>query len=65
MYLQSSPQSVTSRFHLAKTYIGLKEKNKAIGYLEEVLDSENKKAALTPEELSEAQGLIRQLQEEN
>jgi tetratricopeptide (TPR) repeat protein len=60
LYLESSPQSVASKFHLAKAYIGLKENAKAIEYLKAVLDSDNKKASLTPEELIEAQNLLRQ-----
>ena len=53
-----------SRFHLAKAYAGLKETNKAIQYLEEVLNSIDLTGGLSPEELAEAQSMLKQLQED-
>ncbi|MBN1975105.1 MAG: tetratricopeptide repeat protein [Sedimentisphaerales bacterium] len=64
MYPESTPQSDASRFHLARAYAGLKQNAKAIGYLKEVLDSENRTKGLTAKELAEAQNLLTQLQED-
>ena len=64
LYPELSPQSVASRFHIAKAYAGLKENNKAIGYLKDVLDSKAQTGGLTSKEIAEAQSLLKQLQEE-
>ena len=64
LYPASTPQAAMSRFHLAKAYAGLKETNKAIQYLEEVLNSIDLTGGLSPEELAEAQSMLKQLQED-
>jgi len=65
LYPDSTPQTVASRFHLAKAYIGAGQKDKAIRYLEEVLDLELRFGGLTIEERSEARRLFEQLQGDN
>ena len=64
LYPESSPQSVTSRFHLAKAYAGLKNNVRAISYLKDVLNSKEQFGGLTAKEIAEAQSLLKQLQEE-
>ncbi|MBN2590400.1 MAG: tetratricopeptide repeat protein [Sedimentisphaerales bacterium] len=64
LYPESSPQSVASRFHLAKAYAGLKNNVRAIGYLKDVLNSKEQIGGLTAKEIAEAQSLLTQLQEE-
>ena len=64
MYPDSTPQATASRFHLARACKELKENDKAILYLKEVLDSIGKTGGLTPKELTEAQILLKQLQED-
>ena len=65
LYPDSTPQSVASRFHLAKAYIGAGQKDKAIQSLDEVLDSELRFGGLTTQERSEARSLLEQLREGN
>ncbi len=64
LYPESSPQFVASRFHLAKAYVGLKNNEKAIGYLKDVVNSKEQLGGLTAKEIAEAQSLLKQLQEE-
>jgi tetratricopeptide (TPR) repeat protein len=61
LYPDSTPQSVASRFHLAKAYIGAGQKDKAIQLLKEVLDLVPRLGGLTTEERSEARRLREQL----
>lgn len=63
LYPDFTPQAAASRFHLAKACAGLKQNVKAIGYLKEAIDLVNKSGGLNSKELSEAQSLLKQLQE--
>jgi tetratricopeptide (TPR) repeat protein len=65
LYPDSTPQSVASRFHLAKAYIGAGQKNEAIQLLDDVLDLEPRFGGLTIEQRAEARHLLERLQEGN
>ena len=63
LYPDSTRQDITSRYHLAKVYAGLRENKKAIEYLKQVIDSGDKTGGLTSVELNDAKNLLKQLQE--
>jgi len=65
LYPSSAPAGVASRFHLARAYTKLGQKNKAIEYLKQALDLESRIGGLSTTELAEAQHLLGQLQEGN
>jgi tetratricopeptide (TPR) repeat protein len=69
LYPNETPASVASRFHLARTFAGLGQRNKAVEHLTQALDlnralyPDNRIGALSDTDLAEAQRLLKQLQE--
>ncbi len=63
LYPNETPASVTSRFHLARTFAGLGQRNKAVEYLNQVLELNSRIGGLLSTDLAEAQRLLKQLQE--
>ena len=58
-----TPSSVGTRFHLARAFAGLGQKDKAIQYLQQALELNSQNGGLSTADLTEAQGLLKQLQE--
>jgi tetratricopeptide (TPR) repeat protein len=67
LYSENDPAVTGSRFHLARAFAALGQKDKAIEYLTQVLDTDGQSriGGLTPKDLAEAQRLLKQLQEGN
>ena len=65
LYPNSAPAGVASRFHLARAFAKLGQKDQAINYLKQALDFQSRIGGLSTTELAEAQLLLEQLQEGN
>ncbi len=69
LYPNETPASVASRFHLARAFAKLRQRNKAVEHLNQALDlnraldPDNRIGALSDTDLAEAQRLLKQLQE--
>ncbi|MFZ2147116.1 MAG: tetratricopeptide repeat protein [Sedimentisphaerales bacterium] len=69
LYPNEAPAFIASRFHLARAFAGLGQRNKAVEHLTQVLDlnraldPDNRIGALSDTDLAEAQRLLKQLQE--
>ena len=63
LYPNETPASVTSRFHLARAFAGLGQRNKAVEHLTKVLELDSRIGGLLTTDLAEAQRLLKQLQE--
>jgi tetratricopeptide (TPR) repeat protein len=65
LYPNSAPAGVASRFHLARAFAKLGQKDQAINYLKQALDFQSRIGGLSKTELAEAQLLLEQLKEGN
>jgi tetratricopeptide (TPR) repeat protein len=67
LYPENDPAVIGSRFHLARAFAALGQKDKAIEYLTQALDTSGRiqVGGLTTKDLAEAQRLLKQLQEGN
>ena len=65
LYPSTAPTAAASRFHLARAYAEFGQKTKAIQYLNQALDLQNRIGGLSTAELAEAQNLLVNLQEVN
>jgi len=63
LYPNETPASVASRFHLARAFAGLGQRDKAVEYLNQVLELDSRIGGLLTTDLAEAQRLLKQLQE--
>ena len=63
LYPDSTPQSVTARFHLARVLAELGKKDEALKNLKHALDQHEKIGGLSNKELTEAQRLLQKLEE--
>jgi len=63
LYLDSTPASVASRFHLGKAFASLGQKEKAADSLKKALDQNSKIGGLSPADVHEAERLISELLE--
>ncbi len=63
LYRVGRSAATGSHFHLAKTYKKLRQNDKALEHLNQVLDLQNQIGGLTASELNEAKTLLTQLQE--
>jgi len=62
LYPSGTPAAVASRFHLARAYAGLRQRDKAIEHLNQALDLHSRTGGLSATDLAEAQHLLEQLQ---
>jgi len=62
LYPSTAPAAVATRFHLARAFARLGEKDKAVEQLNRALDLESKIGGLSASDLAEAQRLLEQLQ---
>jgi len=65
LYPENNPAVISSRFHLARAFAKLGQKDEAIKHLTQALDPDNRIGALSDTDLTEAQRLLKQLQEGN
>jgi tetratricopeptide (TPR) repeat protein len=63
LYPGVTPSSIGTRFYLARSMAGLGQKDKAIQYLNEALELNNKNGGLSAADLAEAQSLLNKLKE--
>ena len=63
LYPNETPASVASRFHLARAFAGLGQRDRAVEYLNQVLELDSRIGGLLTTDLAEAQRLLKQLQE--
>jgi len=63
LYPNETPASIASRFHLARAFAGLGQRDKAVEYLNQVLELGSRIGGLLTTDLAEAQRLLKQLQE--
>ena len=63
LYPNETPASVASRFHLARAFAGLGQRDKAVECLNKVLELDSRIGGLLTTDLTEAQRLLKQLQE--
>ncbi len=63
LYPNETPASIASRFHLARAFAGLRQRDKAIECLNQVLELDSRIGGLLSTDLTEAQRLLKQLQE--
>jgi tetratricopeptide (TPR) repeat protein len=63
LYPTETPASVASRFHLARAFAKLGQRDKAVEYLNRVLELDDRIGGLLTVDLAEAQRLLKQLQE--
>jgi len=63
LYPNETPASVASRFHLARAFAGLGQRDKAVECLNKVLELDSSIGGLLTTDLAEAQRLLKQLQE--
>jgi len=63
LYPSTAPSGAEARFHLARTYTKLGQNDKALEHLRQALDLESRIGGLSTTELTEAQRLLKQLQE--
>ncbi len=63
LYPDGTPAAISSRFHLARAFAKLRQKDKAFEHLNQALDPANRIGALSDTDLAEAQRLLKQLQE--
>jgi len=63
LYPTETPASVASRFHLARAFAGLGQGDKAVEYLNQVLELDGRIGGLLTADLAEAQRLLKQLRE--
>lgn len=63
LYPGITPSSIGTRFYLARALAKLGQKDKAIRYLKEALELNNQNGGLSKADLTEAQSLLKQLQE--
>jgi tetratricopeptide (TPR) repeat protein len=61
LYPVGAPSGAASRFHLARAYAALKEKDKALEHLNQILNSESQTKALSQKDLAEARRLLDEL----
>jgi tetratricopeptide (TPR) repeat protein len=61
LYPKGNPSETASRFHLARAFAALGEKNKAIEQLNQALNSESQTKVLSPKDLAEARRLLEEL----
>jgi tetratricopeptide (TPR) repeat protein len=61
LYPASNPSAATSRLHLAKALAALREKDKALDLLNQILNSESQTRNLSPRDLIEARNLLDEL----
>ena len=71
LYPEGTPAAISSRFHLARAFAKLRQKDKAVEHLNhsldlyQALDPANRIGALSDTDLDEAQRLLKQLQEDS
>jgi len=65
LYRENNPAVISSRFHLARAFAKLGQKDEAIKHLTQALDPDNRIGALSDIDVAEAQRLLTQLQEGN
>jgi len=65
LYPNETPASVASRFHLARAFAGLGQRDRAVEYLNQVLELDSRIGGLLTADLAEAQRLLKQLQEDS
>ena len=65
LYPSGIPAAIGSHFHLAKTFNKLGQKDKAVEHLNHALNPESQISGLSTSDLTEAQRLLKQLQEGN
>ncbi len=69
LYPDGTPTAISSRFHLARAFAKLRQKDKAVEHLNQALDlyqaldPANRIGALSDTDLAEAKRLLKQLQE--
>ncbi len=63
LYPTETPASVASRFHLARAFAGLGQRDKAVEQLNQVLELDGRIGGLLTSDLAEAQHLLKQLRE--
>ena len=63
LYPGITPSSIGTRFYLARAFAELGQKNKAIQYLKEALELKSPSGGLSTADLTEAQSLLKKLQE--
>ncbi|OHB72825.1 MAG: hypothetical protein A2Z25_00690 [Planctomycetes bacterium RBG_16_55_9] len=63
LYPNAAPQSVSTRFHLARAHAQLEQKKEAIEQMKQALDLQSRIGGLSPADLDEARRLLKQLQE--
>jgi tetratricopeptide (TPR) repeat protein len=63
LYPGITPSSIGTRFYLARSLAELGQKDKAIQYLDEVLELNSQNGGLSTADLAEAQGLLNELKE--
>ncbi len=63
LYPSDTPASVASRFHLARAFAGLGQRDRAVECLNQVLELDSRIGGLLTADLAEAQRLLKQLQE--
>ena len=61
LYPGTAPSGTATRFHLARAFAALGEKNKAIEHLKQVLNIESQTKGLSAKDLAEAQRLLDEL----
>jgi tetratricopeptide (TPR) repeat protein len=61
LYPANVPSAVSTRFHLAKAYAELGQKDSAIEYLNQTLDLESRIGGLSSAELAEAKSMLERL----
>ena len=65
LYPENNPAVISSRFHLGRAFAKLGQKDEAIKHLTQALDPANRIGALSDTDQTEAQRLLKQLQEGN
>jgi len=63
LYPTETPASVASRFHLARAFAGLGQRDKAVEHLNQVLELDGRIGGLLTADLAEAKHLLKQLRE--
>jgi tetratricopeptide (TPR) repeat protein len=63
LYPKGLPSTVASHFHLARAFAGLGQGDKAVEYLNQVLELDGRIGGLLTADLAEAQRLLKQLRE--
>ncbi len=67
LYPENNPAVISSRFHLARAFVALGQKDKAVEHMNQALDANSRSqiSGLSTTDLTEAQNLLIQLQEGN